>query len=262
MSSTTNTPSFLSTNAAPKRRRRSLKMQRAISKGSALGESGLDTSSNPVKGVKHPPKTIPIVNRLTKTQSELQLQEDIAACEWRDLAMFHRLVSGMRDRQRVQQQREIHRIGVSCQLASSADENQRALLQTDRCVENIIWTRRQEIDLAKSLSLEDDFLSALPSTSAAQMPGRRSSIADRRFSNGRAVSHTEAYGQFIDGEGRSSAPPPLFPDLDAALKEGSRPIFGPGPAIVADTNASDSDNEYRQGHDDNDVDGDVFAIDV
>eukprot|EP00565_Helicotheca_tamesis_P007362 CAMPEP_0185723466 /NCGR_PEP_ID=MMETSP1171-20130828/305_1 /TAXON_ID=374046 /ORGANISM="Helicotheca tamensis, Strain CCMP826" /LENGTH=220 /DNA_ID=CAMNT_0028391171 /DNA_START=81 /DNA_END=743 /DNA_ORIENTATION=- len=34
-----------------------------------------------------------------RTRSELQLREDMAAAEWRDFCMFHRLVNGMRERQ-------------------------------------------------------------------------------------------------------------------------------------------------------------------
>ena len=256
------------------------------------------TTAGPLRSPINPPKkTIPIKNRLPRTASELQLQEDTVAAEWRDLAMFHRLVQGMRNRQRAQlQERQLVQMqqrmsrsegamnpGLLESLFSEDDEDDdddyykhespdhagrteastssrssdplddsnhhRAyLLQTDRCVENIIQTRRSHIEVSagSSLSLEDDDDDgwAVNFQDQQQRPSRMmtttaaisSSIrrSNRRISNGRIVTHSEAYGEFLTGEPDrpSSAPPPLFPDLVAAAKDNAQPLFGPGPALV------------------------------
>lgn len=45
--------------------------------------------------------TIPLPSsHIPRTQSELQLCDDMAAAEWRDLCMFHRVVNGIRDKHR------------------------------------------------------------------------------------------------------------------------------------------------------------------
>lgn len=252
--------------------------------------------AGPLRSPINPPKkTIPIKNRLPRTASELQLQEDTVAAEWRDLAMFHRLVQGMRNRQRAQQQeRQLVQMqqrmsrsegslnpGVLESLFSDDDEDdddydehesdadfpeastrsrssdplddsnhhRACLLQTDRCVENIIQTRRSHIEVSagSSLSLEEDDGDdgwAVNYQDQQQRPSRMMTTAaavsssfrrtNRRISNGRIVTHSEAYSEFLTGEPDrpSSAPPPLFPDLFAAAKDNARPLFGPGPALV------------------------------
>lgn len=45
--------------------------------------------------------TIPLPSsHIPRTQSELQLCDDMAAAEWRDLCMFHRVVNGIREKHR------------------------------------------------------------------------------------------------------------------------------------------------------------------
>lgn len=57
----------------------------------------------------HPSRPIPLPRtHIPRTISEVQLREDIAAAEWREMCMFHRLVEGMKERQRAQQH------GTSC----------------------------------------------------------------------------------------------------------------------------------------------------
>ena len=262
------------------------------------GETRPATTGAPLRSPINPPKkTIPIKNRLPRTASELQLQEDTVAAEWRDLAMFHRLVQGMRNRQRAQQQErqlvqmqqrmsrsegalnpglleplfshdededddydeheessdhagrpEASTSSTSSDPLDDSNHHRAYLLQTDRCVENIIQTRRSHIDVlaGSSLSLEDDDddgwgvnfrqdqqqrPSRMMTTAAVSSSIRRT---NRRISNGRIVTHSEAYGQFLDGEPDRplSAPPPLFPDLVAAAKDNAQPLFGPDPALV------------------------------
>ena len=259
------------------------------------GERPPTAAAGPLRSPINPPrKTIPIKNHLLRTASELQLQEDTVAAEWRDLAMFHRLVQGMRNRQRAQQQ-ERQIVQMQQRMSSSDPElleslfaqddednddyyehessdhagrpeastssrssdplddsnhHRACLLQTDRCVEHIIQTRRSHIEVSagSSLSLEDDDdddgwafnyqdqqqqrPSRMMTTTAAISSSVRRT--NRRISNGRIVTHSEAYGQSLAGEPDrpSSAPPPLFPDLVAAAKDNAQPLFGPGPALV------------------------------
>ena len=62
-----------------------------------------------------PSKPIPLPStHISRTTSELQLQEDMAVAEWREVCMFRRLVDGMKERQRAQEQivtpgHDIHR---------------------------------------------------------------------------------------------------------------------------------------------------------
>lgn len=45
-------------------------------------------------------RTIPLPStHIARTQSELQLSEDMAAAEWKDMCMFYRVVGGIRERQ-------------------------------------------------------------------------------------------------------------------------------------------------------------------
>ena len=256
------------------------------------GERQPTAAAGPLRSPINPPrKTIPIKNHLLRTASELQLQEDTVAAEWRDLAMFHRLVQGMRNRQRAQQQErqivqmqqrmsrsdpelleslfaededtddyyehessdhagrpEASTSSRSSDPLDDSNHHRAYLLQTDRCVEHIIQTRRSHIEVSagSSLSLEDDDddgwgvnfrqdqqqrPSRIMTTAAVSSSIRRT---NRRISNGRIVTHSEAYGQFLDGEPDRplSAPPPLFPDLVAAAKDNAQPLFGPDPALV------------------------------
>jgi hypothetical protein len=50
--------------------------------------------------VRRRSKTIPMPTyHVPRTKSEVQLHEDMAAAEWRDLCMFYRVVNGIRERQ-------------------------------------------------------------------------------------------------------------------------------------------------------------------
>ena len=52
-----------------------------------------------------PSKPIPLPStHISRTTSELQLQEDMAVAEWREVCMFRRLVDGMKERQLAQHQ--------------------------------------------------------------------------------------------------------------------------------------------------------------
>lgn len=53
----------------------------------------------------HPSRPIPLPRtHITRTASELQLREDMAVAEWREMCMFRRLVDGMKERQQAQHQ--------------------------------------------------------------------------------------------------------------------------------------------------------------
>ena len=54
-------------------------------------------------------KTIPLPrSHVVRTQSELQLSEDMAAAEWMDLCMFYRVVGGIREQQKCSNGALIH----------------------------------------------------------------------------------------------------------------------------------------------------------
>ena len=85
----------------------------ALRPKSVLPSTSSSTSS-PSRGAKRPASSaaVPIPlpsSHITRTKSELQLREDTAAAEWADLAMFHRLVNGMRDRNQRQLQEQRRR---------------------------------------------------------------------------------------------------------------------------------------------------------
>ena len=53
----------------------------------------------------HPSRPIPLpCTHIPRTTSELQLREDMAVAEWREMCMFRRLVDGMKERQQAQHQ--------------------------------------------------------------------------------------------------------------------------------------------------------------
>jgi len=53
----------------------------------------------------HPSRPIPLPRtHIPRTTSELQLREDMAVAEWREMCMFKRLVDGMKERQQAQKQ--------------------------------------------------------------------------------------------------------------------------------------------------------------
>mmetsp|Transcript_5765 Transcript_5765/g.16234 ORF Transcript_5765/g.16234 Transcript_5765/m.16234 type:complete len:235 (+) Transcript_5765:1-705(+) len=55
----------------------------------------------------HPSRPIPLPRtHIPRTTSELQLREDMAVAEWREMCMFHRLVEGMKERQQAQPQQQ------------------------------------------------------------------------------------------------------------------------------------------------------------
>jgi hypothetical protein len=59
-----------------------------------------EMASANVHSVQHRSNTIPMPDsHVPRTHSEVQLHEDTAAAEWRDLCMFYRVVNGIRERQ-------------------------------------------------------------------------------------------------------------------------------------------------------------------
>lgn len=95
--------------------------------------------------VDHMPssETIPMPSsHIHRTRSELQLREDMAAAEWRDMCMFHRLVKGMRERQQAHfasHQRE-------CQQTSDGScGHYRRTVQTTPLAKNVAPIRQEKV---------------------------------------------------------------------------------------------------------------------
>uniref|UniRef100_A0A7S0FVD3 Uncharacterized protein n=1 Tax=Minutocellus polymorphus TaxID=265543 RepID=A0A7S0FVD3_9STRA len=131
--------------------------------------SASTTTSSPSRGAKRPASSAAVAiplpsSHIPRTKSELQLREDTAAAEWADLAMFHRLVNGMRSRNQKQLQ-EQHLVGTSAlaQQRRQDDELRRRLQHerqrsglfppapsrgtrhhAERCINSIISTRQPQ----------------------------------------------------------------------------------------------------------------------
>ena len=247
---TSKKPTMAGPSVSPKRRRR---LHQALHNPGAFPSAG-EPARKARQGAED--KTIPILGRLHKTQSELQLQQDLAAAEWRDLAMFHRLVSGMQiqqQHQRAQTSSDLQRgsgpggitvdprRGGLVRTAPSPPQDAHAMQLTERCVERIISTRRREIPAGSmGVSLAeyvhaDAFASASASASATARPrgapsasALASASAVPRWPSTDPLAHmADAYGQYIDVGANHSAPLPTFPDL---LVEVAPPPFLAAPA--------------------------------
>ena len=83
-------------------------------------------------------ETIPLPSsHVHRTQSELQLSEDMEAAERRDISMFYRLITGIRHRQ-------MNRV----QNGDSQFSNPISSLESDRSIASIINTRNTPIELS------------------------------------------------------------------------------------------------------------------
>ena len=245
---TSKKPTMAGPSVSPKRRRR---LHQALHNPGAFPSAG-EPARKARQGAED--KTIPILGRLHKTQSELQLQQDLAAAEWRDLAMFHRLVSGMQiqqQHQRAQTSSDLQRgsgpggitvdprRGGLVRTAPSPPQDAHAMQLTERCVERIISTRRREIpagSMGVSLA-EYVHADASASASASATARPRGAPSASALASASAVPHrpstdplvhmADAYGQYIDVGANHSAPLPTFPDL---LVEVAPPPFLAAPA--------------------------------
>lgn len=132
---------------------RPLRAQPAPAPPSTLVHAKTSTSS-PSRGAKRPapPAAVPTPlpsSHIPRTKSELQLREDIVAAEWADLAMFHRLVNGMRDRHQqtsttMLEQQQQHRLQKQRSLFAPAPPSRGTQRQTEQCINSIICTRQAE----------------------------------------------------------------------------------------------------------------------
>ena len=72
---------------------------------SGLSQHKQSSPTTPRPSGSHPSRPIPLPRtHITRTASELQLREDMAVAEWREMCMFRRLVDGMKERQLAQHQ--------------------------------------------------------------------------------------------------------------------------------------------------------------
>jgi len=77
-------------------------------------------------------------SHISRTHSELQLCEDIAAAEWRDFCMFHRLVSGIREKQANRLYRR------STHMSMQGEDSDRRIEQS---LENILRQRQEDLGM-------------------------------------------------------------------------------------------------------------------
>lgn len=91
----------------------------------------------------HPTKShsIPILNRIQRTESETNLCHDEAIAEYRDYCMYNRLVNGMIR----QQEHALHK-----QCSRSLD----SLYENGACIANIQRTRYGDTDRGRNISLK------------------------------------------------------------------------------------------------------------
>ena len=133
---------------------RPLRAQPAPAPPSSLVHAKTSTStSSPSRGAKRPapPAAVPIPlpsSHIPRTKSELQLREDTVAAEWADLAMFQRLVNGMRDRHQqtstTMLEQQQHRLQQRRSLFAPAPLSRGTQRQTEQCINSIICTRQAE----------------------------------------------------------------------------------------------------------------------
>ena len=137
--------------------------------GTSLEETSITAKNIPV----------PIKNRPQRTTSELEILEASIVADWRDLSMCQRLVAGMRKRQQqLHQARQYEQFAHPTKYSSRNDASTAhsvCLLQTDRCVENIIQTRRSSF-----VEIDDD------------------------------CGPSDSFGNFVTIEGYEDAPPPTI----------------------------------------------------
>jgi hypothetical protein len=102
-------------------------------------------ASIPSTPEQQPSKTIPLPSsHVHRTQSELQLYEDMEVAERKDMNMFYRLVNGIRDRQ----------IHIAHGGMGSLYPNTMSILETNSCIANIINTRNTPLDAAPIQTLD------------------------------------------------------------------------------------------------------------
>mmetsp|Transcript_16428 Transcript_16428/g.36478 ORF Transcript_16428/g.36478 Transcript_16428/m.36478 type:complete len:280 (-) Transcript_16428:271-1110(-) len=142
-------------------------------------------------------------SHIPRTKSELQLHEDTAAAEWADMCMFHRLVTGIRERQHVILESE-HRAQTATVREQRQDRfGDRQLLhpntrprivrpaptvQTERCIDSIISTRHN-----RAVSLED-----MTTSTTKDESSRSSSKEDQLSTRGNLLSTLNTKGGHED----------------------------------------------------------------
>jgi len=101
-----------------------------------------------------------------RTQSELQLCEDMESAERRDLSMFYRLVNGIRERQ-MNLVKEHHEASVSSMDYEPAQQH---VMEAENCLAHIIHTRNAPLDRSSHLHHSND-----PENTCSSLPNERGS---------------------------------------------------------------------------------------
>jgi len=88
-------------------------------------------------------------SHVSRTQSEMQLCEDIAAAEWRDNCMFNRLVNGMKDNQAKRFERRHRSNFPSANATFDLDKNSDP--RVERCLMSIVRHRYEDLKEVSSI---------------------------------------------------------------------------------------------------------------
>ena len=81
-------------------------------------------------------------SHVSRTQSELQFYEDIAAAEWRDNCMFNRLVNGIKDKQVKRLERRHRSTFPSANATFDLDRDSDS--RVEQCLMNIVRHRYED----------------------------------------------------------------------------------------------------------------------
>lgn len=133
-----------------------------------LSSSHLESQMNPMN-VESKSTAIPMPEtHIHRTESELQLYEDMAAAEYRDRCMFNRLVTGIQRRKQLHYDRQLHSesqndiLGNVDAPTSPSFTNQPMsiypplILGTDQTTEDIISARCEAIAIAAAAPAVND----------------------------------------------------------------------------------------------------------
>jgi len=105
----------------------------------------VDSDIRPIENNRRS-QNIPLpMSHMHRTQSEVQLCEDMETAEQRDLNMFYRLVNGIRDRQM-----DLVRENESSAAAAAFYDPEHALTEAERSLAHIIHTRNGPVELTKN----------------------------------------------------------------------------------------------------------------
>lgn len=143
-------------------------------------------------------------SHVTRTNSEVQLREDMAAAEWRDLCMFYRVVHGIRERQNSSPD------GAAIDGSSAAEI-------ANTAIERIALARQQDCseEMESTVTPYDSLSESSPHTQGYRQR------AEGYLNQHAVIPASEADGWSISGyeETASHYPPVAIVEADEAFEE-------------------------------------------